>query len=462
MAETIKEIGRWIGNLITSTTWFENLITNSLGFLVALKEIIKSMAIANGYVEKEFEQGNGFDNLTESVSDANDEIDKLKNKLLSFDRFEVLSSNNSEEVSTDVEMLVGALGEYNGILSQISTKVQKTTEKILDWFGFTKDTNEENKSVVYYLKEGYTNLEKIKDTLRLISSIVIYIYGAKALKGLNTLIGSIQLANAKLSVTSILLKNISSIGIVAGIFMLIKGIQEGDKALISIGSSLIIIMTTLKVINSLKIVKSIFDSKLAMGIYNLTRSLTKCQSALLGISIMLVLIGGAVYIFTNMDDWSAKTKVLVGVLGTLASALIAVASAWLLYHGAMSVGTAVPIILGSVVAGVATMTSLVKGIKEFANGGFPTTGSLFIANEKGPELVGNIGGRTAVANNDMIVKGIENASYRGYVRAMQVQSQNKDRIEFDFSGTNDSALARLIAKPLVEELRSQGYEIRKA
>ena len=36
----------------------------------------------------------------------------------------------------------------------------------------------------------------------------------------------------------------------------------------------------------------------------------------------------------------------------------------------------------------------------------PDTGSLFVANEAGPELVGRIGNRTAVANTDQIVDGI--------------------------------------------------------
>ena len=44
--------------------------------------------------------------------------------------------------------------------------------------------------------------------------------------------------------------------------------------------------------------------------------------------------------------------------------------------------------------------------KQFASGGFPETGQLFIAREAGAEMVGNIGRRTAVANNDQIVAGI--------------------------------------------------------
>ena len=41
-----------------------------------------------------------------------------------------------------------------------------------------------------------------------------------------------------------------------------------------------------------------------------------------------------------------------------------------------------------------------------AEGGFPSTGQMFIAREAGPEMVGTIGNRTAVANNEQIVAGI--------------------------------------------------------
>lgn len=45
-------------------------------------------------------------------------------------------------------------------------------------------------------------------------------------------------------------------------------------------------------------------------------------------------------------------------------------------------------------------------IPRYANGGFVDQGQLFIAREAGAELVGSIGNRTAVANNDQIVEGI--------------------------------------------------------
>ena len=63
--------------------------------------------------------------------------------------------------------------------------------------------------------------------------------------------------------------------------------------------------------------------------------------------------------------------------------------------------------------------------KGFANGGFPDEGQLFIARERGAEMVGSIGSRTAVANNDQIVKGIASgvASANGEQNAL-LREQN--------------------------------------
>ena len=52
-----------------------------------------------------------------------------------------------------------------------------------------------------------------------------------------------------------------------------------------------------------------------------------------------------------------------------------------------------------------SMSSYVS-LPRFAEGGFPEQGQMFIAREAGAEMVGSIGRRTAVANNDQIVSGI--------------------------------------------------------
>lgn len=54
-----------------------------------------------------------------------------------------------------------------------------------------------------------------------------------------------------------------------------------------------------------------------------------------------------------------------------------------------------------------------RPMKTYANGGFPTQGELFMAREKGPELVGRIGNSTAVMNNNQILDQMTIAVARG-------------------------------------------------
>lgn len=57
------------------------------------------------------------------------------------------------------------------------------------------------------------------------------------------------------------------------------------------------------------------------------------------------------------------------------------------------------------------------GISWYANGGFPGMGEMFVARENGPELVGKMGSRSAVANNSQIVDGIEAGVFKAVMDA---------------------------------------------
>lgn len=68
---------------------------------------------------------------------------------------------------------------------------------------------------------------------------------------------------------------------------------------------------------------------------------------------------------------------------------------------------------------IGALVNIGKKIFGFADGGFPDAGQLFIAREAGAEMVGSLGGHTAVANNDQIVEGIR----EGVEAAMERQNQ---------------------------------------
>jgi len=65
---------------------------------------------------------------------------------------------------------------------------------------------------------------------------------------------------------------------------------------------------------------------------------------------------------------------------------------------------------------------------EYADGGFPPNGQMFIAREAGPELVGTIGSRNAVVNNDQIVESVSLGVYEAVTAALtgNVSASRKD------------------------------------
>ena len=86
----------------------------------------------------------------------------------------------------------------------------------------------------------------------------------------------------------------------------------------------------------------------------------------------------------------------------------------------------------------------------FANGGFVDNGEAFIARESGPELVGRIGNRTAVANNAQIVagiaEGVEDANM-GVVNAIYaVANQIVGAIKSNSGGVDWDSITRQISR----------------
>ena len=90
-------------------------------------------------------------------------------------------------------------------------------------------------------------------------------------------------------------------------------------------------------------------------------------------------------------------------------------------------------------SGGANTISIPKfSVKYYAAGGFPgQNGELFVANEAGPELVGQIGSRNAVVNNDQIVDAVSRGVYQAVVQAnaqgggQTVEAKVNDKVLFE-------------------------------
>lgn len=68
--------------------------------------------------------------------------------------------------------------------------------------------------------------------------------------------------------------------------------------------------------------------------------------------------------------------------------------------------------------GKISLSDLMPNIPKLAGGGIVSNGQMFIANERGPELLGRYGKRTAVMNNDQIVGSVSDGVADGVYRAV--------------------------------------------
>ena len=108
-------------------------------------------------------------------------------------------------------------------------------------------------------------------------------------------------------------------------------------------------------------------------------------------------------------------------------------------------------IVGTDWKGLSTL-SLVS-IPRLASGGFVDQGQMFIAREAGPELVGSIGNRSAVANNDQIVSAVSQGVYQAVVQAM-AQSNGNQTVE---AKVNDKVLFEVILSRARQETVRKGF-----
>lgn len=134
---------------------------------------------------------------------------------------------------------------------------------------------------------------------------------------------------------------------------------------------------------------------------------------------------------TNWDSMSTLGKT-VTIFSAVAAAAAAAAIAIALFHTSWSVGLAAAaiaagaaLIIGSLAfSGTAEVPAVdvqapnLPQQPTFATGGFPSAGQMFIAREAGPELVGTIGSRNAVVNNNQIVESVSAGVYRAVKEAM--------------------------------------------
>jgi hypothetical protein len=98
-------------------------------------------------------------------------------------------------------------------------------------------------------------------------------------------------------------------------------------------------------------------------------------------------------------------------------------------------------------------TISIPAIPYLAQGGVVDAGQVFVANEAGPELVANVGRKTAVMNNDQIVESVSRGVYQAVVQAMG-SSRGDQVVE---AKVNDKVLFEVVVSRARQETMRTGY-----
>lgn len=94
-------------------------------------------------------------------------------------------------------------------------------------------------------------------------------------------------------------------------------------------------------------------------------------------------------------------------------------------------------------------------LTKYASGGFPNEGELFIAREAGAEMVGSIGRRAAVANNDQIVEAISAGVYQA-IRNAKGGNGGNNRNTTVVAQCNGKTLFKIVVDENNKVVRSTG------
>jgi hypothetical protein len=223
--------------------------------------------------------------------------------------------------------------------------------------------------------------------------------------------------------------------------------------------------TIMKLISDIpKMIASIKSVITILG--NLNWKMLAISAAIAGITYVVMEVAKAWPKMTPSQKVFTVISSLVAVIGLLAATFA-------ILHGSIVGGL---IGAGVAAAGIAAVLITANraidqqkrkadsySVSGYAQGGFPPVGQLFVARERGPEMVGTIGNRPAVANNDQITGGIRQAVYEGllqaYVDANQGGGGNRQTIVDGQMMVSDTVFGRLVVKAIRQEERRTGRMI---
>jgi len=421
--------------------------------------------------------GDAANDLIEGMDGATESAEKLKSGLRGFDKLNNITTPSSDDSSVGGGAIDSRLQDafnasfekYNDMLDSVKTKASSIRDTVMEWLGFTKLIDEETGKVIFKF-EGIAgvDLTNVIQSFKNLTDALIP-FGMIVVTNVDWFIKNILFPLSKYTVENIIPTFLDLItASITALTPIIDSFTQGaqwllDKFLIPIGLwTFGVVLDFIKLLTEDLNIFSKWAEKNQGAVSLMTNTLLSFFTGIVGfytagkviaflkllpslflalagkLAIMnvpllvtyagfLLLSGAILSVAQNWGKMNGFEKT-ISVLGLLAVAATVAAVAVGALQSAWSLGLAAIGIAAGVVAITASINSANKraknesaaitktisgGAGRFADGGLPPVGQMFIANEKGAELVGQIGGKTFVANQsqmmDMIDKKLSSA-----------------------------------------------------
>lgn len=429
MGEYWKELVTWVGLGAKHFIETSGIMQKINAALIVLTEIIKAVVKSSGYEQKNF-----LDGIFESAEETNKEVDDLQDKLLGFDQFRSMDEGeNNSNVAID-EKVLELLSGYSSSLEGVENTAQKLAEEWLpQWVDSSGKLTD--------------NAQRLFDTLKELPTLLITIGGTLAFTTLAKGIGDVSTAVSGLSGALTLLSDnpvIAIIGLVLSLLTALYFTNEDFKvsidtlfaSLTPLFEALLPIVTVLiELLNKiLPPLVSIITSavNLVMPIINwvfavVTPALSGVIDLVAGLTMGIIdLVGGILGFFADITKgWDTAWHTLAN---SFASMINAVSNGFISFVNNM-VNMLNTLVDGINILYTWTGAPAIPHIpqwdasvnwmpypEQYANGGMPDVGTLFIAGEAGAEIVStSSSGQTGVSN----VQQIAQATYQGTMSALR-------------------------------------------
>lgn len=433
--DSFGTMAREINNLQSQFRIFQGSLAN---FKLAIGDLIeqplsKVMVLANAvvialtnvirtFVPLTTEDKNPVNGIAEGAESANKELDELQGKLAGFDKFNVLQSSGSNSNLSVTEELNKLLEQQAGI--------------------YDTQLNEALKDMK---NEAVELAKKIQDLTTYSLAFIIVWSSAKALSiatnikniktAISTLSNGLIVFNKGLSFTNVLIIS----GLVYSLVQLINAIKEGDKETAIFAGVISGVLVASLVLFNLETIKTI-GLKLASWFHKAadaaveaawkwafsTKTLEKQRITAKQVGTALVAMASA-YLLADgiINSFGEEGRKVASVCMIVAGSIMAIVAALVAMNTSISWGTMLPVLLagvGAAIAGVKGLTTEVKDIAGFAEGGY-TNANLIMTHENGKrEWVGKAAGSSAIVNDTQMSDIMEVAVAKGVYNALSARS----------------------------------------